>query len=71
MSKHVTEQPWVPELREDGVYLVAANDRTLIAKLCRPDRDSDLLLAGYISGLQMPKVNPSTLSFPAVAKEEP
>jgi len=48
----VTEQIWVPEIREDGVYLVAADDRTVILKLCRPDRDSDLLMAGYIMGLQ-------------------
>lgn len=51
-SKHVTEQSWVPEVREDGVYLVAADDHTVVLKLCRPDRDSDLLMAGYIAGLQ-------------------
>jgi len=50
--KHVTEQAWVPEVREDGVYLVAADDHTVVLKLCRPDRDSDLLMAGYIAGLQ-------------------
>jgi hypothetical protein len=49
---HITEQQWLPELREDGVYLVGANDRTVVLKLCRPDRDSDLIIAGYITGLQ-------------------
>jgi len=55
-GKHVTEQLWVPEVREDGVYLVTANDRTSVMKLCRPDHGSDLLMAGYISGLQAMKV---------------
>lgn len=50
--KHITEQMWVPEVREDGVYLVGAEDRSVIVKLCRPDPSSDLLIAGYISGLQ-------------------
>ena len=50
--KHITEQAWVPELREDGVYLVGADDRTAVVKLCRPDHGSDLLVAGYIAGLQ-------------------
>lgn len=50
--KHVTEQMWVPEIREDGIYLIASDDRTTVIKLCRPDRDSDLLMAGYITGLQ-------------------
>jgi len=49
---HITEQPWVPERREDGLYLVGANDRTVILKLCRPDEGSDLLIAGYIAGIQ-------------------
>ena len=50
--KHVTEQLWVPEIREDGVYLVADDDRTVVLKMCRPDRGSDLLMAGYIVALQ-------------------
>jgi len=50
--KHITSQVWVPELREDGVYLVGEDDRTSIFKMCRPDNGSDLFLAGYISGLQ-------------------
>jgi hypothetical protein len=50
--KHITDQLWLPELRDDGVYLVGANDRTVVLKLGRPDRDSDLLIAGYICGLQ-------------------
>ena len=49
---HVTEQDWLPEQREDGVYLIGAKDRTVILKLCRPDRGSDLLMADYIAGLQ-------------------
>jgi hypothetical protein len=53
IHKHVTEQLWVPEVREDGVYLVAADDHTTVLKLCRPDRDSDLLMAGYVTGLQV------------------
>ena len=53
---HITEQVWLPELRDDGVYLIGADDQTVILKLCRPDRASDLLLAGYISGLQGMKV---------------
>ncbi|HSX22862.1 MAG TPA: hypothetical protein VLE97_08835 [Gaiellaceae bacterium] len=52
MTRHVTEQQWVPEMREDGVYLVAADDRTAVVKLCRPDQGSDLMIAGYITGLQ-------------------
>lgn len=52
MSDHVTEQQWIPEVREDGVYLIAAEDKTVVLKLCRPDHGSDLLIAGYISGLQ-------------------
>jgi Ser/Thr protein kinase RdoA (MazF antagonist) len=51
-SKHVTEQSWIPEIREDGVYLIAADDRTTILKLCRADHGSDLLMAGFIAGLQ-------------------
>ena len=50
--KHITEQQWLPELRDDGVYLVGADDRSVVLKLGRPDRDSDLMIAGYISGLQ-------------------
>jgi hypothetical protein len=50
--KHVTEQAWVPEIREDGVYLIAADDRTVVMKMCRPDRGSDLLVASYVVGLQ-------------------
>jgi hypothetical protein len=49
---HITDQVWVPEQREDGVYLVGAEDHTVILKMCRPDRGSDLLMAGYIAGLQ-------------------
>ena len=57
MGPHITEQVWLPELREDGsVYLIGADDQTVILKLCRPDRSSDLLIAGYISGLQGMKV---------------
>lgn len=51
-NKHITEQEWQPEVREDGVYLVAADDRTPVLKLCRPDSGSDFLIAGYISALQ-------------------
>ena len=50
--KHITDQMWLPELRDDGVYLVGDDDRTVVVKLGRPDRDSDLIIAGYISGLQ-------------------
>jgi Ser/Thr protein kinase RdoA (MazF antagonist) len=59
-SKHVTEQLWLPEQREDGVYLIAADDRTTILKLCRPDYGSDLLMAGYIAGLQAKKIGRET-----------
>jgi hypothetical protein len=52
MNKHVTEQLWVPEVREDGVYLVGADDHAPVLKMCRPDHGSDLLMAGYIAGLQ-------------------
>lgn len=51
-KSHITEQQWLPELRDDGVYLVGAEDRSVVLKLGRPDRDSDLIIAGYISGLQ-------------------
>jgi Ser/Thr protein kinase RdoA (MazF antagonist) len=57
-EKHVTEQQWLPDLREDGVYLVAADDRSVVLKLCRPDRGSDLLVAGYVAGLQAGKLSP-------------
>ena len=50
--KHVSEQVWVPEIREDGIYLLAADDRTVVLKMCRPDHGSDLLMAGYIIALQ-------------------
>jgi Ser/Thr protein kinase RdoA (MazF antagonist) len=53
---HITAQAWLPELREDGVYLIGADDRTVVLKLCRPDRGSDLLIAGYIAGLQVQKL---------------
>lgn len=56
VEKHVTEQAWLPEQREDGVYLIGADDRTMVLKLCRPDRGSDLLMAGYIAGLQGQKL---------------
>ena len=49
--KHITDQRWIPEPREDGVYLID-EDGSAIVKLCRPDRDSDLMIAGYIAGLQ-------------------
>lgn len=52
-AKHVTEQVWVLQVREDDIYLVAADDGTTIMKLCRADRGSDLLLAGYIAGIQV------------------
>ena len=54
--RHITEQLWMPEVREDGVYLVAADDRSTILKLCRPDHGSDLLVAGYLVGLQAQKL---------------
>ena len=55
-SKHVTEQLWVPEQREDGLYLVGADDRSVVLKMQCSDRESDLLVAGYIAGLQVQKV---------------
>ena len=48
---HITEQQWLPELREDGVYLIG-EDGSVVLKLCRSDRGSDLMIAGYIAGLQ-------------------
>lgn len=51
-TRHVTEQHWRLEERADGVYLICADDKTPVLKLCRPDHGSDLLVAGYISGLQ-------------------
>lgn len=50
--KHVTEQLWEPEVREDGVYLVGADDRSTVLKMCRPDHGSDL----FIAGLQLRKL---------------
>lgn len=49
--KHITEQLWMPEQREDGVYLVG-EDGSAIVKLCRPDHGSDLFIAGYVVALQ-------------------
>jgi len=54
--RHITEQVWVPEVREDGVYLIGADDRSVILKLCRPDRGSDLFIAGYVAGIQAGKL---------------
>lgn len=54
-AKPITEQQWIPDVREDGVYLVGADDRSVVVKLGRPDRGSDLLIAGYIAGLQAPR----------------
>jgi hypothetical protein len=48
----ITEQLWVPEVRGDGVHLVGADDKSTVLRLCRPDHGSDLLIAGYIAGLQ-------------------
>lgn len=59
--KHVTEQVWGPEIREDGVYIVAY-DGTVVLKLCRPDRGSDLLMAGYIAGLQVQQLTGRSMS---------
>jgi hypothetical protein len=50
-AKHITDQTWWPDQRADGVYLIG-EDGSAILKLCRPDRGSDLLLAGYLAGLQ-------------------
>lgn len=58
--KHITEQMWTPEQREDGVYLVG-EDGSVVLKLCRPDHGSDLVIAGYVMGLQGRKL----------AKEQP
>lgn len=49
--KHITEQQWLPDLRDDGVYLIGADDRSVVLKLGRPNRGSDLLIAGYITAL--------------------
>jgi hypothetical protein len=49
---HITEQLWIPEVREDGVYLIGADDRSVVLKMGRPDHGSDLMMAGYIVGLQ-------------------
>lgn len=51
-APHITEQLWIPEPREDGVYLIGSEDRSVVLKLCRPDRGSDLFMTGYIVGLQ-------------------
>lgn len=54
MSKFITDQAWIPELRgEHGVFLIGADDHSLVVKLCRPDRGSNLLMADYIAGLQV------------------
>lgn len=55
MAKHITEQQWILELTNDGsgrVFLVGAEDKTIVALLQRPDRDSSLFMAGYIAALQ-------------------
>ena len=54
--KHITEQLWTPERREDGVYLIG-EDGSVILKLCRPDHGSDLVIAGYVMGLQGRKLS--------------
>ena len=53
VAPHITEQLWIPDVREDGIYLISADDRSVVLKMGRPDRDSDLLTAGYIAGLQV------------------
>lgn len=52
LSEHITGQPWRPEQRVDGVYLVGIRDGSMVLKLCRSDHGSDLLMAVYIAGLQ-------------------
>jgi hypothetical protein len=54
--RHLTEQTWTHEQRTDGVYLVG-EDGSAILKLCRPDEASDLLIAGYVMGLQVDKLS--------------
>jgi Ser/Thr protein kinase RdoA (MazF antagonist) len=56
-EKHITAQLWIFEQREDGVYLIGEDDRSVVLKLCRPDHGSDLLIAGYIAGLQVQKLH--------------
>lgn len=55
--KHITEQLWLPEQREDGIYLVG-EDGSVVVKLCRSDHSSDLMIAGYIMGLQGKQLQP-------------
>lgn len=51
-AKGVIQQRWwYSDRGDDGIYLVS-EDGSTIAKLLRPDRGSDLLVAGYITGLQ-------------------
>lgn len=52
-APNVLDQDWIPEEREDGLYLVCAVDRSTVLKLCRPDRGSDIFVAGYIAGMKL------------------
>jgi hypothetical protein len=45
----IFDQMWIPEIREDGIYLVGADNHSVIMKLSCA---APLLVAGYISGLQ-------------------
>ncbi len=69
--KHITEQFWRLEEREDGIYLVGADDRTAVLKMCRPDRGSDLLMAGYITGLQVEALRSEAKRLSGQCPKEP
>lgn len=69
-SKHITAQLWIPEQREDGVYLIG-EDGSVILKLCRSDHGSDLMIAGYIMGLQGKQLPPPSTRDESLLRKEP
>lgn len=54
--KNILVQHWQPVFDETGVRLVG-EDGTEILRLLRPDRGSDVFVAGYICALQAMHIN--------------
>jgi hypothetical protein len=56
-KKHITDQQWLPEMTDAaGTVVLKGEDGSTVAILSRPDHGSDLLVSGYICGLQMRKI---------------
>lgn len=49
---NILDQHWLPHLDPDGSVVLVGQDGTEIVRLMRPDRGSNLFVAGYIVALQ-------------------